>query len=120
MAEAYDVNMYYGTPKEYFAKVLVGKPALPQYFGDFLPYGSYKKQIGKIFWTGLYSTRPQLKKELTFSLRLNRAANILSGIALKENYNSKNATYGLHHDAITGTCKAHVMQDYLSRATSAN
>jgi len=43
----------------------------------------------------------------------------MSGLVLHENYNREEVAYTLHHDAITGTCRPHVIKDYEHKMNNA-
>lgn len=82
------------------------------YQGDFLPFSSMQDDMGPYYWTGFYSSRPELKYKIKNALQLNRATNIISGLSCDEYYNDSMAGFLLHHDAITGTCRPKVIESY--------
>jgi hypothetical protein len=121
MTEHMGVNMRFGTPSEYFDILAAKKQTFKHYSGDFLPYQTPKgASPAKLYWTGFFATRPLLKKHIAYSLKLNRAANLASGLGLNQNYNSESVAYTLHHDAITGTCRPHVIANYEQMLNAAN
>ncbi|XP_052768637.1 alpha-mannosidase 2x-like [Mya arenaria] len=132
----WNMNVQFGTLNNYF-NIVKNKQlqsvishdknsAFPVLKGDFFPYSDLDSE----YWTGYYSTRPfqkQLSRDVESSLR---SADILSTLAytqckkLKVEFESYLETMSqlqevrrslglfLHHDAITGTSKPHVVQDY--------
>ena len=114
-----DIDIKFGTPSEFFDELVQSKPTFKYYTGEFFPYANRKGTPTKVYWTGYYATRPQFKQHIAESWKLNRAANLMSGLVLNENYNSEEVAYTLHHDAITGTCRPHVIKDYESRMDKA-
>ncbi|KAH3856771.1 hypothetical protein DPMN_099365 [Dreissena polymorpha] len=131
----WNMNVQFGTLSTYFdlvrnnemQRVLMNETAeFPVLKGDFFPYSDLDSE----YWTGYYSTRPfqkQLSRDLEASLR---AGDILSTLAIHQckRYNLEFESYletmsqllevrrslglFLHHDAITGTAKPEVVQDY--------
>jgi hypothetical protein len=67
---------------------------------------------GLSFFTGLYSSRPELKRKIKSALTLNRAANIISGLACDDHYNDPDVSLLIHQNAITGTCTSSAMEAY--------
>ncbi|XP_045185016.2 alpha-mannosidase 2-like [Mercenaria mercenaria] len=124
------INVKFGTINDYFKEIkntemssLFPKRELS---GDFFPYSDHDKA----YWTGYFSTRPfdkRFSREVETRLR---ASEILHSIALaySDYWNVKykflqraprllkeardNLGIFLHHDAITGTSKAYVVEDY--------
>ena len=138
----WNMNVKFGTLKDYFDKIrkeekLMSKQRIKNSFpvlnGDFFPYSDMDSE----YWTGYYSTRPfgkQLSRDLESSLRI---ADILDAFAYAhyskldiayEGYHEvaaklqgarHNLGLFLHHDAITGTSKPHVVFDYENKLLSA-
>lgn len=87
--------------------------------GDFFPYAD--KPLN--YWTGYFTTRPALKrlgKVLEYNLRATEILYALTNInSTKANslMTKGRRAFGLfmHHDAITGTSKLHVVKDYVFR-----
>jgi alpha-mannosidase II len=122
------VKVQFGTLSDYFSAVAAdieqNNIEFPVYNRDFFPYADNEDS----YWTGYYTTRPTLKsvsRELTSLLRTSqlffsftrdhlrpRTSNALFD---KLDIARSNAGLFLHHDAITGTAKSHVVDDYLSR-----
>lgn len=78
-----------------------------------------------MYWTGYFASHPAFKKALRTSESLLRSAQIVSStsresapssLALAEEY----AAVATHHDAITGTARRRVMDDYSSRLARAD
>lgn len=107
-----EIQIRYSTPSEYFDDVLKHQMYFDYYQGDFFPFSNMKEEIGPYYWTGFYSSRPDLKKKIRFALELNRATNILSGLSCDEYYNDSMAGFLLHDTAITGTCQPKVIESY--------
>lgn len=134
----WNMNVQFGTLKDYFNRVKHeeaasmrrnGEKLFPVLKGDFFPYSD----MGSDYWTGYYSTRP-FQKQLSRDIESNlRAADVLVTLAHAQcrQYNIEYENYldimsklqevrrslglFLHHDAITGTSKPHVVQDYENR-----
>ena len=91
---------------------------------DFFPYNqmySTNMTIEKSknsYWTGYYSSRPQLKRNLREkSILLDICQHLEMSTNLNKNSTYLHRTVGLmqHHDAVTGTAKEHVVTDYNRR-----
>ncbi|CAG9332642.1 MAN2A2_10 [Blepharisma stoltei] len=102
------------TPSEYFEAVQQSFNAFSYYKGDFFPYVTLKG--GRpTYWTGFYTSRPNLKKLIFNTHKLTRSAEISKAFIEDKQYDSDQASLSLHHDIITGTCKDHVYADFKSR-----
>lgn len=130
----WNISVKFGTLSEYFDMVRADeqrgsvsqRSSFPVLKGDFFPYSDQNSE----YWTGYYSTRP-FHKQLSRQIERNiRAVDILSALAYSQckkygldfehNHNiasylqevRRNLGLFLHHDAITGTAKEHVVEDY--------
>lgn len=111
-----DFTIRFSTASDYFDRVKSLEVPLATFENDFLPYQSYRFQRSSTaYWTGFYSTRPKLKKLIYETHRLVRSAEIASSLILGENFQAYNTSLALHHDAITGTCRLRVCEDYMDR-----
>jgi len=144
----YGVRLRFSTLSEYFADASRWAQQhgvqFPLFMGDFFPYADNEDS----YWTGYYTTRPFLKK-LSREVEANmRSAEALYAIARGSVFANANAApAGLidpntaashwmqtfeqlrqarreasifsHHDAITGTCRSHVANDYVARMNRA-
>lgn len=124
------INVKFGTLSEYFKQIQQTEKSKNLGFrtlsGDFFPYSDHDKA----YWTGYFSTRPfdkRFSREVESKLR---ASEILHSVAFaySRHWNTKykfnwrapkllkeareNLGIFLHHDAITGTSKAYVVEDY--------
>ncbi|KAF2071779.1 hypothetical protein CYY_006907 [Polysphondylium violaceum] len=115
-----NVKIQYSTLKDFFdeTKEWLNKNNVPvnYYDQDFFPLADDERT----YWTGYYTSRPLLKgRERAASSRL-RGTEILASC---QNHlftdlldsASKNISILQHHDAITGTSRQHVVDDYLDR-----
>ena len=124
------IQVKFGTLNEYFQLIKLEQKKtgidFPVLSGDFFPYSDKNSA----YWTGYFSTRPfdkRFSREVESRLR---AAEIMHSImfayskhwkiefsgveksAVKLREARRNLGLFLHHDAITGTAKFHVVQDY--------
>ena len=117
------LQIKFSTMAEYFQAVLSENRNFSVYEGDFFPYLSeygimysiFYTEIIPLSWTGFYSSRPELKKKTFEAHSLVRAAEIISALVLKQEFQGYESCIALHHDAITGTCKPEVAEDYFLR-----
>lgn len=131
-----NTKMQFGTPKDYF-KVIRERTQnnFPSLAGDLFPYGDIFTDGYPAYWTGYYTTRPFVKimcrelehqlrtTEILFTLVYNRVRIDKLDNALKELKGSyqlliksrRNLGVFQHHDAITGTSREPVMQNYRDR-----
>lgn len=138
-----DINMFYSTPSCYQYRVYQVSNEkslrLPEKYNDFMPYDSSRT----IWWSGYFTSRPSVKlieRELADLLQVSRLvsfARLLDDRSrLVDNQSSwtdevvKDESSCLeelwqvlgdlqHHDAITGTEKQHVANDYVRRSSDA-
>lgn len=137
--QTYGMKVQYSTLSDYFAGVAAAQVKHPMIQGDFFPYADNEDS----YWTGYYTTRPLLKQK---SRRLNhilRACEQLVVLVRSSPHSNldttrRELTVGfwedkfkeverarmetalfLHHDAITGTSRTNVVQDYQQRMDSA-
>lgn len=133
----WNINVKFGTVSDYFNLLKrqseKQKTAFPTVAGDFFPYSDQNT----LYWTGYYSTRPfdkRFSREVEANLR---SADILNTLAFGycKKWNLKYTHYHetasllqqarrhlglfLHHDAITGTSKDYVMENYESKLLEA-
>ncbi|XP_060554987.1 alpha-mannosidase 2-like [Ruditapes philippinarum] len=137
----WNMTIQFGTLKDYFRllrheELSKGKDvdgSFPVLKGDFFPYSDQNSE----YWTGYFSTRPfhkQLSRDIENNLR---SADILSTLAYSECKKHgvdferhhdvarqlqevrRNLGLFLHHDAITGTAKPHVVEDYENKLLKA-
>ena len=120
------VHALYSTPGAY-ARAKAASSAGVAYAlkaDDFFPYAD----APSAYWTGYFSSRPSLKKHVRDSNALLAAAHALAGLDVATGTGlsatdwlaaldplADAAAIGLHHDAVTGTAKQHVSDDYGAR-----
>ena len=99
------------------AAAAAGKRIFPTKRDDWLPYADFKHS----YWSGYFTSRPALKRYIRSSSSLLNACRQLevSGIFFAKQQASaslwKAVSLTQHHDAITGTSKQHVADDYAER-----
>ncbi|XP_039500014.1 lysosomal alpha-mannosidase [Drosophila santomea] len=109
-------NIIYSTPTCYLNSVHKSVQSYPNKTLDFFPYGSDTNS----FWTGYYTSRPTQKRFERDGNHILQVAKQLSAFAelssteQKEDLEYLREIMGVmqHHDAITGTEKQHVSDDY--------
>ena len=109
-----DITIQFGTIQDYFQAVMAENAAFSAFEGDFVPYMSYHNG-NKKSWTGFFSSRPFQKSQTYVAHSLVRAAEIAAGLIDSREFQGIESSIALHHDAITGTCKSWVSDDYLER-----
>ena len=127
---ANDVEMKFGTYNDYYREVFrqMGRPDqwkdLPSVQGDFFPYADRTVE----YWTGYFTSHPfqkALSRDLENHLRTAEILYVLGkmrGVAMDSvgmlasmELAAKNLGLYQHHDAITGTSKQAVSDDYEQR-----
>ncbi|XP_068153638.1 lysosomal alpha-mannosidase-like [Drosophila tropicalis] len=115
-SEGSNYNIFYSTPACYLKSVHEGLMTYPNKTQDFFPYASDTNS----FWTGYFTSRPTQKRferdgnhMLQVAKQLSTFAN-LSSDKQNEDLEYLRRIMGVmqHHDAITGTEKQHVSDDY--------
>ncbi|XP_018570360.1 lysosomal alpha-mannosidase [Anoplophora glabripennis] len=121
-----EINLIYSTPSCYIRAVNDAQPKLKLKTDDFFPYSNDLHS----FWTGYFTSRPNSKRferighnilQVTKQLM---ALNGLNGASYEDNAKSLQNLREImgimqHHDAITGTEKQHVANDYVRLLTKA-
>lgn len=124
------INVKFGTVTDFFKALhhseKTGDISFPSLSGDFYPYSDHDNA----YWTGYFTTRPYDKRFARETESRLRAAEILHALAISYSVKWKTKYIGvesmprllqvarrnlglfLHHDAITGTGKAYVVEDY--------
>uniref|UniRef100_A0A8R1U1K0 Alpha-mannosidase n=1 Tax=Onchocerca volvulus TaxID=6282 RepID=A0A8R1U1K0_ONCVO len=120
----FNMKVQFGTVANYFnALKRSTKRGASVLDGDFFPYMDNAFSSAP-FWTGFYNHRAYFKRFERIIQRELRLADLLS-VTTREYPNNdletarRNLALSIHHDAITGTSKRHVMDDYLLRLRSA-
>jgi lysosomal alpha-mannosidase len=108
-------NLIYSTPSCYVKAVHDANPNLVSKTDDFFPYSS----DGNSFWTGYFTSRPTLKRferQSNNFLQVCKQLYALDDLGPEDwvDLNALREAMGVmqHHDAITGTEKQHVAEDY--------
>mmetsp|Transcript_3586 Transcript_3586/g.7713 ORF Transcript_3586/g.7713 Transcript_3586/m.7713 type:complete len:899 (-) Transcript_3586:17-2713(-) len=121
----------YSSLAEYFEAVRAAKPKLEVKHDDFFPYANEAHS----YWTGYYTSRPWLKHAHKSAATLLRSAlTIFAYRGTKGHFDLEYLNNGLehirklreavaimcHHDAITGTSRMLVNEDFLNRVDLAS
>ncbi|KAK0079162.1 hypothetical protein PV326_008900 [Microctonus aethiopoides] len=107
------VNVFYSTPSCYVKSVNDAQISLNTKSDDFFPYSSDPHA----FWTGYFTSRPALKLFERMGnnlLQIVKQLSVSSNIMDSEDLIQFREAMGVmqHHDAVTGTEKQHVADDY--------
>ncbi|CAD8062927.1 unnamed protein product [Paramecium primaurelia] len=119
--EKYKMIIQYGTPKQYIQALNEQNITYPSQQEDFFPYADYPNQ----YWSGYFTSRSAFKgyvrrigryfqqvKYFYSFIKINNQCK-----SLCDDKNLKNLAEALgtaqHHDAITGTAKQYVNNDYI-------
>ncbi|KAF0990190.1 hypothetical protein HZS_1453, partial [Henneguya salminicola] len=104
---------FYSTPWRYFESILKTGISLPEYKYDFFPYSTSEHSC----WTGFYTSRPGFKRLVREKTELLRGCKQLASFDSSLDQNQveilkRALDAAQHHDAITGTAKQRVSDDY--------
>ncbi|UJR33645.1 hypothetical protein I4U23_021078 [Adineta vaga] len=115
-ANGSDVNIFYSTPTCYLYALNQANRTWTTKTDDFFPI-SYN-QHG--LWNGYFTSRPALKRYERHSnniLQVTRQLNAFSNLTLRHAFFPLSEAMGIaqHHDAVSGTSKQHVADDYAQR-----
>ncbi|XP_055848547.1 alpha-mannosidase 2 isoform X2 [Episyrphus balteatus] len=130
--EIYNVEIGFGTPRDYFREIKKRSEKFNTFKGDFFVYSDIFSEGRPAYWSGYFTTRPFYKilstdlehnlraAEILFTIAYNTARQFKHENAIKvfeKNYEKmilarRNLGLFQHHDAITGTSKSAVMRDY--------
>ncbi|XP_071107653.1 lysosomal alpha-mannosidase-like [Haliotis cracherodii] len=108
------VHALYSTPSCYINSVNKEGVKFSRMAGDFFPYST----IPNTFWTGFFTSRPGLKRHVKTASSLLQTCKMLTVLARLTQVSrdiavlKKAVALLQHHDAITGTEKQHVTDDY--------
>ncbi|XP_064094192.1 lysosomal alpha-mannosidase-like isoform X1 [Macrobrachium nipponense] len=113
-----NVNVFYSTPSCYLDALNKANMTWPTKTDDFFPYASNNHS----YWTGYFTSRPTLKGFVRQSNNFLQAVKQISSLLemgqdprLERLKNAMGVMQ--HHDAITGTAKQAVTDDYYARLT---
>ncbi|KAH8402521.1 hypothetical protein KR222_002400, partial [Zaprionus bogoriensis] len=117
------INLLYSTPSCYLKSLHDAGISWPTKTDDFFPYASDPHA----YWTGYFTSRPTLKRYERDGNHFLQVCKQLSALAPKRSaefdphLNFMRETMGImqHHDAVTGTEKEKVAQDYAKRMSVA-
>ena len=118
------VNVFYSSPAAYVAARHSADVAWPLKTDDFFPYSD----CPTCAWTGFYTSRPALKRNIRLAGGQLAAVKSLAAKAVAAGPSAAAAAWagplddfdeavalGQHHDAVTGTSQQHVANDYAAR-----
>ncbi|XP_004084261.3 lysosomal alpha-mannosidase [Oryzias latipes] len=118
-AKGSKVNVLYSTPSCYLQELHRANRTWPLKMDDFFPYADDAHN----FWTGYFTSRPALKRYERISnsnLQTCNQLEVLGGAASRKGPFGEGDSQTLrkamavaqHHDAVSGTAKQHVTNDY--------
>ncbi|KAJ4960967.1 hypothetical protein NE237_020877 [Protea cynaroides] len=111
------VNAFYSTPSIYTDAKHAANESWPIKTNDFFPYADR----ANAYWTGYYTSRPALKRYVRLLSGYYLAARQLEFFKGRNNLRPNTDTLAdalavaQHHDAVSGTEKQHVANDYAKR-----
>nr|XP_060620901.1 lysosomal alpha-mannosidase [Anolis sagrei ordinatus] len=119
------VNVLYSTPSCYLWELNKANMSWTLKYDDFFPYADGPHQ----FWTGYFTSRPALKRYERLSNNFLQVCNQLEALTgIQGNmgpYGNANSSVlrqamgvAQHHDAVSGTAKQHVTNDYAKQLSS--
>ncbi|CAF1508468.1 unnamed protein product, partial [Didymodactylos carnosus] len=111
-----DVNVFYSTPSCYLYALNKAQLTWTSKTDDFFPIAFNPHA----FWTGFFTSRPALKRFERYSnnvLQATRQLNAYGNVNDRPNLFVLSEALGVaqHHDAVSGTEKQHVADDYAMR-----
>lgn len=114
--DKYKINVMYSTPSCYLKSLHESNKTWIVKTDDFFPYASDPHA----FWTGYFTSRPALKgmiRQANSLLQACKQAHTRSGRFGDEDLEiaKRSVAVNQHHDAVTGTAKQHVTDDYALR-----
>eukprot|EP01119_Soliformovum_irregulare_P005383 TRINITY_DN1714_c0_g1_i1.p1 TRINITY_DN1714_c0_g1~~TRINITY_DN1714_c0_g1_i1.p1 ORF type:complete len:977 (+),score=300.90 TRINITY_DN1714_c0_g1_i1:52-2982(+) len=122
-SDVYNLNVFYSTPTTYMEAVHAAGHTWEVKTGDFLPYADDPHS----YWSGYYSSRSALKGYVRSRNNfLHATQNLLASTSLPFNIGyashvkeiqvlTQAFSTAQHHDAVSGTEKQHVADDYAKR-----
>ncbi|XP_071540487.1 lysosomal alpha-mannosidase-like isoform X2 [Panulirus ornatus] len=110
------VNVFYSTPSCYLKTLHDANITWPTKTDDFFPYASGNHS----YWTGYFTSRPTLKgyvRQTNNFLQAVKQVASLMGLGQDPRLEKLKEAMGVlqHHDAVSGTAKQHVTDDYSER-----
>lgn len=111
------VHAFYSSPEDYVSAKATYNVKWPRKKDDFFPYADF----GHAYWTGYFSSRSNSKRfirQATAYLQAARQMEAFAGVfSVESSTDSLEEAISLlqHHDAITGTARQHVVNDYHRR-----
>ncbi|GMR44943.1 hypothetical protein PMAYCL1PPCAC_15138, partial [Pristionchus mayeri] len=120
-----NAKMEFSSVGDFFEAIQGDSASAPTLTGDFFPYTQNEHQSYK-WWTGYFSHRPFFKRMgrlVESRLRTFDLLSVLVGSQVSTPdivQARRDLALFQHHDAITGTSKRHVMEDYLERLVKAH
>ncbi|GBN36329.1 Lysosomal alpha-mannosidase [Araneus ventricosus] len=113
------VNVFYSTPSCYLQALNQANQTWTAKYDDFMPYASDPHA----YWTGYFTSRPSLKGyERVGNNKLQVCKQLTARTDIEEitlDFLKKAMGIMQHHDAITGTAKQHVTNDYYETLAAA-
>lgn len=116
MEREQNVKIFYSTPSCYLKSLHEMRKKWPVKLDDFFPYAD----AFNTYWTGYFTSRPSLKYHIRFGNNILQVAKQLNALVGLTDARSQMKVRVLqeamgilqHHDAVTGTCKQYVADDY--------
>ena len=112
------IRLFYSTPSCYGKAVKESLVNFPEKSDDFFPYSSDPHS----YWTGYFTSRPAFKglvRQTSNLLQACKQQEVAKGVGSGPSENlfalQRSQAIAQHHDAITGTAKLHVSDDYTQR-----
>ncbi|XP_029840933.2 lysosomal alpha-mannosidase [Ixodes scapularis] len=111
-SEGSPVHVLYSTPACYLKALHESSRRWPEYDDDFFPYADSEHA----YWTGYYSSRPNFKffaRKANGFLQACKQLKVIGNVIDGDTETLSRAVGVMqHHDAISGTEKQHVVEDY--------
>ncbi|XP_042239009.1 lysosomal alpha-mannosidase-like isoform X2 [Homarus americanus] len=110
------INVFYSTPSCYLKALHDANITWPTKTDDFFPYASGNHS----YWTGYFTSRPALKgyvRKTNNFLQAVKQVSAMLGLGQDPRLERLKEAMGVlqHHDAVSGTAKQHVTNDYAER-----
>ncbi|CAD8109144.1 unnamed protein product [Paramecium sonneborni] len=126
--EKFKMSIQYATPQQYIQILNQQNITYPNQEEDFFPYSDHPHE----YWSGFYSSRPYFKRYVKKMGRyfqqvkrfysIIKMNNICKNICDESSISELAEALGTaqHHDAITGTAKQYVIDDYINQIKKAH